>query len=336
VKRLSIGLVFALAACGGGSGGAQPSPVTASAGAPAGTADVRVIVAVPRGTSAHARAPQYVSPGTASVSVTVAGITASAACASPATTCTVDVAAPVGSDTFAISLADGSGTVLSSGSTTATIAANVLNTIGVTFDGVVGSLDLTLSSPTLDPGSGATDTLTIHALDPDGYTIVQPGNYLQPIVITASPSLPAALSFGGPTTITAIPATTPTVAVHYTGALATGSYTFTATSGSVTGTATLTIPVPGGVSASPNFVQFTTVPGSANVDVSETNYAGTFSFADSPAGSCTGIVTIGTFAGGLLPLTSTGVGACTVTASDTLGGSATITVHVGTTTLVGS
>ncbi len=337
MKRPALALVLALAACGGGgSAGVQPAPGAPATGPLAGTADVRVVVAVPRNSSAQTRAAQYVSPGTASISVTVAGVTATAACASPATTCTVDVAAPVGTDTFAISLADGSGTVLSTGSTTATIAPDVLNSVSVTFDGVIGSLGVSFSSPTLFAGAVATDTVTIHALDPDGYTIVQPGNYTQPIVVTASPSLPAPLSFGGPTTIAAIPATTTSLPVNYTGALATGVYTVTATAGTVTGSATLTIPAPGGVSATPSFVQFTTVPGSVNVAVSEANYAGTFSFTDSPAGSCSGIVTIGAYAAGQLPLTANGVGACAVQASDTIGGSTTITVHVATTTLVGS
>jgi hypothetical protein len=126
------------------------------------------------------------------------------------------------------------------------------------------------------------------------------------------------------------------IPINYTGVLVSGPIVFTATSGTVTGTATLTIPPHGGVSVSTTLVQFTTVPGASSVTVDETNYAGTFTFADSPPGSCTGIVSRGTFSAGVLPLTAQGVGTCTIVASDTIGDSTPFTVNVATTSLVGS
>jgi hypothetical protein len=126
------------------------------------------------------------------------------------------------------------------------------------------------------------------------------------------------------------------IPIAYTGALVSGPIVFTATAGSVTGSATLTIPVPGALTLSMGLVQFTTVPGSSSVTVSESNYAGTFTFADSPPGSCAAIVSWGALSAGMLPLTALGVGTCTVIASDTIGGTASLTVNVATTTLVGS
>ena len=80
----------------------------------------------------------------------------------------------------------------------------------------------------------------------------------------------------------------------------------------------------------------TIVQVSSSVTVSESNYAGTFTFADSPPGSCAAIVSWGALSAGMLPLTALGVGTCTVIASDTIGGTASLTVNVATTTLVGS
>jgi len=338
LKRLALVLTLTLASCGGGGSAPNAAVGPAGPGLSGSTADVRVIVNVPRGAapSGSSRKPQYVSQGTASISATVGGITTSAPCVAPATTCSVDIAAPLGSDTFSISLFDSSLVLLSTGATTATIVPNIVNTIPVTFDGVVSTLNVTLSPGSITVGAAASTTVSIVAKDPDGFTIIQPGNYTQPIVVTSSPTLPAGLSFGGPTTITAIPSSTTMLPINYTGVLVTGPISIIATAGTVTGSATLTIPPHGGVSVAPTLVQFTTVPGSSSVTVDETNYDGTFSFADSPPGSCTGIVSLGAFSAGSLPLTAQGVGTCTINASDTIGDSTPFTVNVATTTLVGS
>jgi hypothetical protein len=329
-----------LASCGGG-GGSAPSAAVAPAGpgTSGGMANARVIVNVPRGAAASSasRKPQYVSQGTASLSATVGSITTSAPCVTPATTCSLDIAAPLGSDTFSISLFDSSLVLLATGSTTVTILPNGVNTIAVTFDGVVATLNVSLSPSSITVGAAASTTVSIVAKDPDGFTIIQPGNYTQAIVVTSSPTLPAGLSFGGPTTITAIPSSTTMIPINYTGVLVSGPISIIATAGTVTGSATLTIPPHGIVSVLPSTtVQFTTVPSSSSVSVDETNYDGTFSFADSPPGSCTGIVSIGAFSAGSLPLTAQGVGTCTINASDTIGDTTPITVNVATTTLVGS
>ncbi len=304
--------------------------------APAGTADVNIVVMIPRTAASTSRTPQSVSPATASISVTVGGQTTSGPCPATSTTCSFGVVAPLGTDTFTISAYAASSALLGTGTTTATILANGVNTISVTFDGVVSSLSVNLSPNTLTVGLPATTTLSIVAKDAAGYVILQPGNYVQPIQITTSPPLPAPLTFGGPTTIAAIPATTTMIPVDYTGALAGGPITFTATSGTVSGSASLIIPPPGPLTVAPGTVQFTTVPGAASISVSQNNYNGGFLFTQSPPGSCSGVVSLGTFSGGLLPLTSLGVGTCTVIVSNSLGASTPVTINVETTTLVGS
>jgi hypothetical protein len=335
MKRTALALACALlAACGGGGGSPAPAGAPVSGGASGSSASVTVVIAVPRSASATARTPQYVSAGTASAAVTVSGVTTSAPCAAPATTCTVEVAAPLGSDTFAVTLYDASLNVLASGTTTATVTANVVNTISLTFDGVVSSFAMSLSAPTITVGAAATSVLTIVPKDAAGYTIVQPGNYTQPVVITQSPPSVASISTSGATTITAIPASASTITITYNGGAAPASVAYTATAGSATQTQMLGFPAPGGVTVSEPLLQFTTVPASAQTEtVSETNYAGTFS--DNALG-CSGIASVGAVSGSTISTTPIAVGSCTVTVSDTVGNSQTFAIHVATTTITGS
>ena len=320
------------AGCGGGGSSAGSTIATTNA---FDTAGVLVTVAIPRGTSSTARSAQYVSQGTASMSVTVSGATTSANCAAPATSCSVQVAAPLGSDMFAVSLFDASSNLLASGSATSVVTANVLNTVNLTFDGVIHSLSATLSSPTITLGAAASSTLTIVAKDAAGDTIVPPGNYTQPILVTTTPSsLPASLSLTGATTISTIPSSNSTLSVGYTGAATgTSSVVFTATAGAATGSATLTFPTPGGVVISPSSLQFTTIPASAQTaTVSETNYAGTFSVTT----GCGATATLSAITAGVVSVTPNTVGSCTAIISDTLGNVHHLTINVATTAITGS
>jgi hypothetical protein len=334
IAGCALGLAL-LAGCGGG-GGSSPAPPPAQLSGSASTANVNVVIEVPRGASATSRSPQYVSSGTANISVTVGALNASAPCVSPATTCTVSIAAPLGSDSFTVSLFDGSSNLLATGTTVFTVVANALNTIPLTFGGVIQSLTLSFSTPTILQGAASSSNLTIVAKDAAGFTIVQPGNYTAPIVVTTAPSLPAAFSLIGATTITAIPATNSVISASYNGtATSATSIAFTATAGAITGSATLTIPTPGGVTVSAGTLQFTAIPASAQtVTIGETNYAGTFS--RTPAG-CGSIASVGAITGGnQFSVTPLGVGSCTVSAADTLGNSQTVTIDVATTSITGS
>jgi hypothetical protein len=334
MRRAVCMLLFALlTACGGGGSG-TPAAAGFTGSTTLSSANVTVEITVPRDASSSARAPQYVSSGTANVSVSVAGITTTAACASPATTCSVQVAAPLGNDTFAVSLFDTSMDLLATGSIAATITANIINTISLTFNGVIHSLTLSLSVPTIAIGTAAASVLTILAKDAAGDVIVPPGNYTQPIVVTQSPVSVASISVTGATTISTIPAASSTLHIAYSGAVAPVSVVYTATAGTVTQSQTLTFPAPGGVTVSSPLLQFTTVPAGAQTEtVSETNYNGTFS--DSAPG-CSGIANVGSVAGTSFGVTPIAAGACTVTVSDTIGNTQTFNVHVATTAITGS
>ena len=359
-------VLLALSACGGGGSTASTSAGAVAPGAPAppktvlAAATLSIVVTAPPATGSLKRRPAFVSAGAQSISVALYPVAAngtiaatpssttnvdlvpSPSCSGAPLTCNIVLNAPVGTVTFGATLYPQlaeAGTALATFVPSVqhefTVVQNATNIIGFSLNGVVGSLAVSLLPNAVTVGQPATVTLSVIAKDAAGFVILGPGTYDQPIVITTTPALPAPLSFGGATTITT-PAAAAVVPVAYTGALAAGPITFTATSGAIAGSAVLAIAAPGGVTLTPNPVQFTSVPSSSSVAVTEANYAGTFSFVDSPPGSCAAVASFGPFAGGLLPLTALGVGTCTIVASDTIGGSALLTVNVATTTLVGS
>ena len=96
--------------------------------------------------------------------------------------CTASVPAPVGVDTFLVSLYGGNrispDTLLSTGATTATIQPGIQNDVNVTFDPVVSSIILTVTPSSLPPGTPGTATVGVNAEDATGYTIVGPGTYV--------------------------------------------------------------------------------------------------------------------------------------------------------------
>ena len=185
---------------------------------PSGTADVLVSIRIPRDVATARRRVAYVSPGTASMAITVGGQTTTALCPAPATTCSASVAAPLGMQTFSIGLYDSASALLSSGSASVTIVANTVNAVNLTFDGVVASLGLSLTTTSLAVGVAGSTTLNVVAQDADGYQIVQPGFYTQPIVVSTVPALPPASTISGATTFGAIPANATALAITYTAA----------------------------------------------------------------------------------------------------------------------
>ncbi|MBV8367852.1 MAG: hypothetical protein JO036_02795 [Candidatus Eremiobacteraeota bacterium] len=152
---------------------------------------VTITVAVPaRPTQQHARRPAYVSAGTASMAVTVApdgGTTAPPLIVNCARLCSASVGVAPGNVTITVALYDdlfGRGNLLSRGTTTTTIVANVANTVKLTFDPVVqffGFGNFVGSSlpfaSALVIGQPATISNVFLAGDADGYVIVGPGAY---------------------------------------------------------------------------------------------------------------------------------------------------------------
>jgi hypothetical protein len=225
--RVSLCLTaLTLAACGGGGGGGgalPPAPVSGgSAGGPGtGPASVAISVAIPSATaaSAHARSPRYVSAGTKSVVVGFAGQRQTADCT---TSCSITLAVNPGTVTFDIGLYDGaagSGHLLSSGTTTATILQGQQNSVRVTFQGVVAKVAVALGTTAVTAGTPASIPVTVSAQDAAGYTIVGTDPYQTPIGLTTddasgatslstasvgAPGAPVTLAYNGSGSVAAV------------------------------------------------------------------------------------------------------------------------------------
>lgn len=118
---------FAIAGCGGGHSGSsavptQPSGTSSAAPRSPAGGNVSFSFAIPRGKhgSTHARRTSFISPGAASVNVTINGVQSSTSnvganlpgCTANGSTeidCTVSAQAPNGFDSFDVKLFDGAG-----------------------------------------------------------------------------------------------------------------------------------------------------------------------------------------------------------------------------------
>ncbi len=183
-----------LAACGGGGGGGASSlpPVTQPGGTgggsvpPAAPASVAISIAIPPASSASSskRRVRYISAGTKSASVSYGGVTQTTNCDA---TCSLVASVTPGTVTFALNLydgANGTGHVLSTGSTTATIVAGTTNTVKVTFGAVVATVLVALGSSSVVAGTPATIPVTVTAKDAAGYTVVGSDPYATPIALS--------------------------------------------------------------------------------------------------------------------------------------------------------
>ncbi len=233
-----------LAACSG-AGGNVSSPALPATGSPGSHAAPNAVavtfsIAVPQARSTAAR-PAYVSAATQSASISVAqngGSPGTPVTVNCTTTCTGTIEAPIGSDTFSMSLYDNTnatGNLLSTGSVTQTINAGTANSVNVTFNGVVKSLAVSLSGP-LTYGSSGSVNVTVHALDADGNTIVGPGSYVNasgnPLAIALADSDGSGSTSLSATSLTA-PSSTP-VTLSYKGGALTSVPTITASATGLT------------------------------------------------------------------------------------------------------
>jgi len=271
MKRALAGFVLiALTACGGGGGGSTPAPSTLGGGtaptsspAPAGSGTLSFSIAIPASTgpAASNRAPKYVSPSTASVSVTLAGQTTPLATANLGATapgcavvpngvsCTVTVIAPAGSNTFVITTyngTNGTGQQLSTARIAATVTQSTTTQVALTLNGVVATTAVILGATTVPVGTPASIAVTVNAYDQNGNLIVGPGSFSSPITLTLTDASGAtSLS----TTTVGAPGTS--VTLNYNGnsmvsatitpsnAAPNGSATFTPTGNAVIGYAVL-------------------------------------------------------------------------------------------------
>jgi hypothetical protein len=218
LRRTAAGAaLIALAACGGGAAHPSALPVTAPATA-APTATAHFTLIVPRhSASASKRGTQFVSASTQALLFTVTpgnvqskiNLTAGNCTPNPlgtANVCTLAVAAPIGTDTFAMIAYDqpfnpdgtqpvGTNALSAASNFTATIAEGQTN---VTFPLIAGGIPKTLSisiggstSTTITSGGPSTLPVTVTVYDADNNIIVAPGTYVDaagnaaPITITS-------------------------------------------------------------------------------------------------------------------------------------------------------
>ncbi len=187
--RLGATVLYALTlvACSG-RGPVSLTPQLSSSGNPKSVANVSFLIKIPAPPGLH---PAYVSPATQSA---VVGVTGSITV--PPTTiacsigsCSGQVQAPIGNDTFSVTLYDlsnGAGAILAKGSVAQTITANQTNTVKVAFGGVIASIHITLAPNGVTIGTAATITVNAQGRDADGYAIIGGNPYTVPITLADS------------------------------------------------------------------------------------------------------------------------------------------------------
>jgi streptogramin lyase len=182
------------------------------------TAKAVLTIKWPSPTPAPAIAPKFLSPSTQSVAVSVNGGAPQVANrpSPPASTTSMTIDAPVGTDTFTFGAFDqfnGSGSLLGVTTVTQQIVAGQANVITATLNGVIDHIVLALPNPTPTAGTAVGQTLSVMAFDADNNVIVGPGGYDR--TITLSDSDGSGVTSLNHTTVTGPGA--PTVTMSYNG-----------------------------------------------------------------------------------------------------------------------
>ncbi len=230
-------------------------PSTATPPKQTGSVTFTLVIPAAKAPSAASRSPRYVSAATSAVRVTVNGGTpqtfqvgtSQASCWPPQTNevCSVfTIDAPVGNDTFVMTLLDAAGAALSQATMSATIVSGQANTLHFVADGTVASLAMAVSGAAPSSGTAANQRIDVVPLDADGYTII--GN-VAPIQVTDSDGSGATALYlatdstcstpssapSASVTLTQSNGAFPTVCLSYSGAAMSSPATLSATIGSV-------------------------------------------------------------------------------------------------------
>jgi uncharacterized repeat protein (TIGR01451 family) len=189
-KRFLLGLAvatIAAAACGGGGGSAVPgstanAPIVVPPGGSAATnapvVSMALTVTIPKKTTAsRARGPQYIAPGSGSMTMTLltvngANVQAAAPAQGPfnltttnnpacvaganSTVCTFTISAPIGTDIFlanTFATSNATGQPLGSGSILLSVRQNAQNSANLSLTGPVASVQLVSAQTTLFNGN---------------------------------------------------------------------------------------------------------------------------------------------------------------------------------------
>lgn len=193
-RVLSVAAIgLALAGCGGGQGVSSVSPATSSVSTSSVAQNVTLTINIPgraASTASTRRTPAYVGAGTksATIIVTPSGGTASTTTVNCTSVCSATLAVFPGTVSFTVNLYDntnGSGNLLSTGTTTQTIAPGATTAVNLTFNGVPAALSINgLPTSVTAAIPETSQTFAVSVLDADQNTIV--GSYQSPVTLTSS------------------------------------------------------------------------------------------------------------------------------------------------------
>jgi hypothetical protein len=360
-----------IAACGGTSGagtvGSGLTPALSESGAQnhKNEGAVEFTIKIPLKTPGLVRKPQYISPGTKSMTVVARGQAAqtydltskSPGCSATSgdLTCVKKSLFPRGEQRITVTLydrADGRGSALSTATITVRVVAGSVKKVPITLDGVVATATVLIGGharASVPAGVPTSLPVTIDAYDGAGDLIVTPGSYdaATPVTLTDSdrsnvitlstksvsgPGADVKLKYDGG------PIASATITVHVKGVAQSKIATLDVIAAPTptpspaptpTPTAKPTptpTPTPAPL-ASPASLTFTSAT-AQTFGVVETNYTGTLSASSSNASVAAVSPASANGPAATFTVTPVGGGTCTVTVTDSLGNSTTVSVTV--------
>ena len=206
--------VLALAGCSSGSIGSNTMPPGSTLGT-SSYKSAHFTIKIPPKRKNRAYRPQYVSAGTASMTVAVQGGASSTFNLTPASAgCTVDgstgyttcreaMSIPSGEQTLTVilyNLENGKGSPLATATTSVNVANKSFTEIPITLGGIVAAVQVLIGgnlSASVPMGTPTSVPVTVEAYDASGSLIVPPGNYSSPITLTADTNGTTSFSFPG-------------------------------------------------------------------------------------------------------------------------------------------
>ena len=252
------------------------------------------------------------------------------------TTCSVQITAPAGADVFTVTLytgTNGTGSVLGTASVPQTIAANGVNHISITVNATIASLQIVPSPARATLGTALNANVSVLAIDASGSQILVPGNYSNPVTLTATDaSGQLKLSLNGGQAATSIVSTTPadSVDVVYAGGGTPHSATITATAAGITA-ASAGFVVDSPLVLQPAGITFTQLGASGAQTVEIGGGIAPFTVNGTTASSSPPVTY--SVSGELITLTASAAASETLTVSDALGTTTTLPVTSSTITV---
>jgi len=248
---LGLASVLALAACGGG--GSSPNTVTPVIPVAQGKlVTPQFTIVIPAKKSSAKRRPEFVSTGTASITITLTSVggntptvtptsvTTNISGASCSSGCTVGgpPSPPGQADAYTLVTFDGNGGAgnqLDTGSVTFTPTVGINNAASLTMHGIPVTVTVSGSTLVADVALGS-ESLTVDAYDADSNLIVGTASYSNPITLTDNDAT-GITSLGGSASVVVTGPTT-AVSLNYNGQ-AVNNFTITASGTGISGGGTI-------------------------------------------------------------------------------------------------